>query len=77
MRRSEEGEGESRRHLIDDDDTLQLYSELKEMLRANFNTFDDLLQKMGKADFTKENLVTFKDFESVVRSMPKSEKYSS
>lgn len=43
MRRSVDGDGLEGRHLVDDDDSLQLYSELKELLRLNFNTFDDLL----------------------------------
>ena len=76
MRRSEEGEG-FERNIVDDSDNLHLYSEIKELLRANFQTFDDLLQKMGKAQFTQENVVTFKDFETLVRSMPQTSKFSS
>ena len=41
MRRSVDGGDE--RNLVDDNDSLALYSELKELLRANFNSFDDLL----------------------------------
>jgi hypothetical protein len=40
------------RQLIDNDDTLHLYNEIKEGLRAHFYSFDDLLQKMGRADVT-------------------------
>lgn len=76
MRRSEDGDGGDR-NIVEDDDTLHQYSEIKEMLRLNFNTFDDLLQKMGKAQFTFENQVTFRDFETLVRSMPQSNKFSS
>ena len=36
------------RKLIDDDDVLNIYNEIKEMLRINFLTFDDILQKFGK-----------------------------
>lgn len=32
---------------------------------------------MGKASFTHENMVTFKDFETVIRSMPAASKFSS
>ena len=41
MRRSEFDEGE--RHLVEDDDILHHKNEIKELLRLNFNTFDDLL----------------------------------
>ena len=54
MRRSEDGDGGDR-NIVDDDDTLHHYTEIKEMLRLNFNTFDDLLQRMGKPQFTYEN----------------------
>ena len=70
MRRSVDGDGLDGRHLVDDDDSLQLYSELKDLLRLNFNTFDDLLQRMGKPSFTQEKVVTFKDFETLIKSMP-------
>ena len=42
-------------NLMDDNDTLHLYNEIKELLRASYNTFDDLLQKMGKPEIAKEN----------------------
>lgn len=46
MRRSDaDFEG---RQLIHDDDTILVYNDIKEQLRLNFNTFDDLLQKMGR-----------------------------
>lgn len=76
FRRSEDGDiGD--RHLVDDDDTLHHYNEIKELFRSHFNSFDDLLQKMGKAAFTHENMVSFKDFETVVRSMSAAAKFSS
>jgi hypothetical protein len=74
MRRSEDGDGD--RHLVDNDDTLHHYNEIKELIRSHFNSFDDLLQKMGKAAFTHENEVTYTDFETVVRSMPPAAKFS-
>ena len=36
------------RQLIHEDDTILIYNDIKEQLRLNFNTFDDLLQKMGR-----------------------------
>jgi hypothetical protein len=45
MKRSEDDTND--RQLIDDDDALHHYNEIKEAFKANFNTFDDLLQKMG------------------------------
>ena len=41
MRRSDFDHNE--RSLIDDNDTLHQYNEVKELFRQNFNTFDDLL----------------------------------
>lgn len=41
MRRSEETEQE--RYLIEENDSLHLYSEIKEMFRAHYNSYDDLL----------------------------------
>ena len=46
MRRSDDLDND--KLLVDDNDVLHHYAEIKEMLRLNFNTFDDLLQKMGK-----------------------------
>jgi hypothetical protein len=48
---------------------------VKERLRVNFIAFEDILQKMG-APTRKTNVVTLKDFETVIRSMPASAKYS-
>ncbi len=63
--------------MIDDDDAMRHYNEIKEAFRLNFNTFDDLLQKMGQpAMITEGNSVTFRDFEAVVRSIPQGLKYS-
>lgn len=45
------------------------------MLRANFNSFEDILAKMG-APTRMANVVTLKDFENVIRSMPSTGKYS-
>ena len=45
------------------------------MLRVNFIAFEDILQKMG-APTRIANVVTLKDFETVIRSMPASAKYS-
>ena len=45
------------------------------MLRANFIAFEDILQKMG-APTRLGNVVTLKDFETVIKSMPASAKYS-
>ncbi len=65
------------RNLIDDDDAMHHYNEIKEALRLNFNTFDDLLQKMGVPAFSMQsNVVTFKDFETLIRGMPQGQKYS-
>jgi|LauGreDrversion4_2_1035121.scaffolds.fasta_scaffold44502_2 hypothetical protein len=75
MRRSDFGEHE--RHIVDDDDTLNNYSELKELLRQSFNTFDDLLSKMGRPSITQMNEVTYRDFETLVRTMPQASKFSS
>ncbi len=78
MGRSDDyGVGDTDRQLVDDNDVIHLYSEIKEMLRINFNSFDDLLQKMGKASFQMESLVSFRDFENLVRSMPQASKFSS
>lgn len=51
MGRSDQGD-HPERHLIDDDDTLHHYTEIKELLRQHFNSFDDLLAKMGKPAYT-------------------------
>lgn len=73
MRMSEDNGSE--RHFIDDEDSIHLQNEVKEMLRVNFIAFEDILQKMG-APTRKTNVVTLKDFETVIRSMPASTKYS-
>ena len=65
------------RKLIDDDDVLNIYNEIKEMLRINFLTFDDILQKFGKPQIGKEGKVTLNDFETLVKSMPQAAKLSS
>jgi hypothetical protein len=64
------------RALIDDNDVINVYSDIKELFKANAFTFDDLLSKMGKPDISRENQVTFKDFERLVREMPGNAKYS-
>lgn len=78
MRRSvDDTDQQNTRHLIDDDDALHHYNEIKEAFRVNFNTFDDLLQKMGAPKMlTETNVVTYRDFEAVVRSMTQGAKYS-
>lgn len=58
-----------------------MYNDIKESLRTQFNTFDDILQKMGQADIRDRkpeamNQVTFKDFEGVVKGLPMGHKYS-
>lgn len=58
------------RKLIDDDDVLNIYNEIKEMLRINFLMFDDILQRLGKPSIGKEDKITLNDFETLVRSMP-------
>jgi len=73
MRKSEDHPSE--RHFIDDEDSIHLQNDVKEMLRVNFNAFEDILQKMG-APTRIANVVTLKDFETVIRSMPASAKYS-
>ncbi len=75
MKRSEDDTGNH--NLVSDDDAMNHYNEIKEALRANFNTFDDLLQKMGLPAFAvQSNVVTFKDFETLIRSMVQGQKYS-
>jgi hypothetical protein len=88
MRRSEDEDPLHHRALIGDNDTLHVYSQLKEMLRINFNTFDDLLQKMtstsSKRSLNQNPLlmgqgisqVNFSDFETLMRSMPQTSKFS-
>ena len=55
MRKSEDNGSE--RHFIDDEDSIHLQNEVKEMLRVNFIAFEDILQKMG-APTRKTNVVT-------------------
>ena len=43
------------RALVDEDDVLHVYTEIKELFKANAFTFDDLLSKMGKPDIAREN----------------------
>ena len=75
MKRSEEDSGNH--NLVSEDDAMNHYNEIKEALRANFNSFDDLLQKMGLPAFTTQsNVVTFKDFETLIRSMVQGQKFS-
>jgi hypothetical protein len=75
MKRSEDETND--RNLVDDDDALNHYNEIKEELKVNFNTFDDILQKMGvPAVAMQSNVVTFRDFETLVRAMPQGQKYS-
>ena len=50
MRRSDVDFEAGGRQLIGDDDTIHVYNDIKEGLRTQFNTFDDILQKMGQAD---------------------------
>ena len=64
------------KRLINEDDILDQYNEIKEIFRQNAFTFDDLLSKMGKPDFSKENMVMLKDFDKLVRSMPQGNKFS-
>jgi hypothetical protein len=75
MDRSQYDMGDKR--LVNEDDILDHYNDIKEMFRMNNFTFDDLLSKMGKPDFQKENIVTLKDFEKVIRSLPDGNKFSS
>jgi hypothetical protein len=42
MRKSENNTSD-RHNLVDDDDVFVHYNEIKEALKANFNSFDDLL----------------------------------
>jgi len=75
MKRSEDDTND--RNLVDDDDALNHYNEIKEALKVNFNTFDDILQKMGVPAVARQsNVVTFRDFETLVRAMPQGQKYS-
>ena len=75
MKRSEDNS--ANHNLVSEDDAMNHYNEIKEALRANFNSFDDLLQKMGLPAFTTQsNVVTFKDFETLIRSMVQGQKFS-
>ena len=75
MKRSEDNTND--RNFVDDDDAINHYSEIKEALKANFNTFDDILQKMGVPQMAMQsNVVSFRDFETLVRAMPQGQKYS-
>ena len=75
MKRSEDDTND--RNLVDDDDSLNHYNEIKEALKINFNTFDDILQKMGVPTLAMQsNVVTFRDFEILIRAMPQGQKYS-
>jgi hypothetical protein len=75
MKRSEDDTND--RNLVDDDDAMNHYNEIKEALRSTFNTFDDLLQKMGVPSLSMQsNVVTFRDFETLIRGMPQGQKYS-
>lgn len=75
MKRSEDDTND--RNLVDDDDALNHYNEIKEALKTNFNTFDDILQKMGVPTIAMQsNVVTFRDFETLIRTMPQGQKYS-
>jgi len=63
------------RQLINENDSLEVYNEIKEALRTHFHSFEGLLQKMGKPDITNRRPeamyhVNFTDFEKVVRSLP-------
>jgi hypothetical protein len=57
MERSNLGDFEEKK-LINEDDVLDHYNEIKELFKANAFTFDELLAKMGKPDILKENVVT-------------------
>jgi hypothetical protein len=76
MGRSAFDASENGRNIIDDHDVINTYSEIKDMFKTNAFTFDDLLSKMRKPDISKENVITFKDFENLVRVMPGNSKYS-
>lgn len=67
----------SERRLVDDDDILHTYNDIKELFRQHAFNFEDLLAKMGKAEFQRENQVTFKDFETLVKNLPGGHKFSS
>jgi hypothetical protein len=64
------------RKLVDEDDVLHIYNDIKELFRKAFS-FEDLLAKMGKPELTKENMVTFKDFETLVKSFDGGHRFSS
>lgn len=74
MRRSEDNPSE--RHFIDDEDSIHIQNDLKEMMRLQFNSFEDILAKMGAPNRKHGNVVTLKDFEAVIHSMPNASKYS-
>eukprot|EP00347_Sterkiella_histriomuscorum_P003356 403364608 len=67
------------RQLIQEDDTILIFNDIKEQLRLNFHTFDDILQKMGRPDALvpqSSTQVTSKDFETLIKGMPTGYKYS-
>ena len=64
------------RRLEHEDDVLDHYNDIKEMFRFNAQTFDALLNKMGRPEHSKENIVTLKDFENLIRGMLGSKKFT-
>ena len=73
MRRSEENSSD--RHLIDDDDLVHIQSDIKDMMRFHYSSFEDILAKMGSLVKQGQtgNVVTLSDFENVVQNIPKAQ----
>lgn len=43
------------RKLVDDDDVLNTYNDIKELFKKNAFNFEDLLARMSKPDIAREN----------------------